>query len=272
MARIRTIKPEFCTSEQIVECSTNARLLFVCMLCFCDDAGRHPANTKRLKMEVFPGDNFENSAIRSMVNELLRVGLLTEYTHEKSVFWQVTGWKKHQKIDRPSYKYPPFGSDGKPIEFDEGSTNVRRVFDDHSPPEGNGMESKEMEGNINTGASLSVTLETNSEKAPKNKSRSSEEAAESVFDWKKVPEGVNHTHWLDWLKVRHKKNATNTDSAWGLFSRECHKAGLTIANAVQVCAERGWAGFEAEWVAKDAKPSNASKPKTVYRRPTKEAS
>lgn len=263
MARIRTIKPEFCTSEQIVECSTNARLLFLCMFCFCDDAGRHPANTKRLKMEVFPGDNFADSDIRSWVDELLSVGLLAEYTYEKSIFWQVTGWKKHQKIDRPSYKYPPFGSDGQPIEFDERSTSIRRTLDDHSLPEGNGEESKGMEGNTNTGASLSVSLERKTPKAPK----------EPKPQWA-MPEGVNSVHWNDWLTHRKAKRATNTPTAWAKIEREAAKAGWSISQVVQRCAEKSWLGFESEWVAneaKDAKPSNMPT-KTVYVRQTKEAS
>src|SRR5690606_1712930 len=114
MARIRTIKPEFCTSEQIVECSTSARLLFVLMWCFCDDAGRHLANIKRLKMEVFPGDPFTDDQIRSFVDELIRAGLLVEYEYESTCFWQVTGWK-HQRIERPTYKYGPLDRNGCPV-------------------------------------------------------------------------------------------------------------------------------------------------------------
>ena len=145
MPRIRTVKPEFCTSEQIVECSTSARLLFVLMWCFCDDAGRHPANVKRLKMEVFPGDPFTDKQVRGFVDELIHNGLMVEYIHENKGFWQVTGWK-HQKIDRPNYKYGPLDENGHPMPIDEHSTNDRRTFEDHSPPEGNGREGKGEEG------------------------------------------------------------------------------------------------------------------------------
>lgn len=147
MPRIRTIKPEFCTSEQVAECSTNARLLFVLMWCFCDDAGRHPANCKRLKMEVFPGDAFTDKQMQGFVAELIGAGLLSEYTHEGATYWQVTGWKKHQKIDKPSYKYPPFGADGSPLPVADHSPNARRTLADRSPPEGNGMEGSRKEGN-----------------------------------------------------------------------------------------------------------------------------
>lgn len=149
MPRIRTIKPEFCVSEQTAECSTNARLLFVLMWCFCDDAGRHPANTKRLKMEVFPGDSFTDAEVRSFIDELIRVGLLIEYEYENTKFWEVTGWEKHQKIDRPSYKFGPLNDQGEPV----FSSNARRILGESSTDatprkgmEGNGREWRGEEG------------------------------------------------------------------------------------------------------------------------------
>lgn len=136
MARIRTIKPEFWTSEQVVECSPIARLLFVGMWNFCDDGGNHPASAKTIKMQIFPGDDIAASQIESYISELLSSGLLSEYAAEGRKYWHVTGWK-HQKIDRPSYKHP------RP--FDERSSNSSRVFDDGHPPEGKGREGKGMD-------------------------------------------------------------------------------------------------------------------------------
>lgn len=118
MARIRTIKPEFFTSEQVAECSPNARLLFVGIWCFCDDQGIHPASPARVKMEVFPGDAFTKSDIEAMVAELIQAGLLVEYEAEGQNYWFVTGWK-HQKIDKPTKKYP--------LPLAEHSPNIRRT-------------------------------------------------------------------------------------------------------------------------------------------------
>lgn len=140
MARIRSIKPEFFTSEQVAECSTNARLLFIGMWCFCDDQGIHPASVARLKMEVFPGDDFTKSDIAAMADELVTHGLLQEYEVEGEKFWLVTGWK-HQKIDKPSKKYP--------LPVADDSSNARRKVSDHSGTEGSGcrgdVEGKELE-------------------------------------------------------------------------------------------------------------------------------
>ena len=146
MARIRTIKPEFWTSEQVVECSPIARLLFVGMWNFCDDGGNHPASAKTLKMQIFPGDDIAASQIESYISELLSSGLLSEYAAEGRKYWHVTGWK-HQKIDRPSYKHP------RP--FVERSTNDERGLDDGHPPEGKGREGK--------GRDASSSIPTNEE-------------------------------------------------------------------------------------------------------------
>jgi hypothetical protein len=135
MGRIRSIKPEFFTSEQIVECSTSARLLFVGLWCFSDDAGRHPASVRRLKMEVFPGDTLTQQQVAAMVGELIEAGLLIEYTSQGQSYWEVTGWSKHQRVDRPTIKYPG--------QFDEGSTITRRAIDDDSPWSGVEWRGKE---------------------------------------------------------------------------------------------------------------------------------
>jgi hypothetical protein len=137
MARIRTIKPGFWTSEQIVECSTNARLLFIGIWNFADDGGVIPASIKSLKMQIFPGDDFSSSEIGAMVNELLRVGLLIEYQADTKLYWAVSGWH-HQKIDRPNLTHP------QPIltKFDQRSSNARRTLDEQSPPEGRVKEGK----------------------------------------------------------------------------------------------------------------------------------
>lgn len=131
MARIRTIKSEFWTSEQIVECSPIARLLFIGMWNFCDDGGNHPASAKTLKMQIFPGDDIAISRIDALVAELVAAGLLSEYLAEGRRYWNVTGWK-HQKIERPSYKYP------RPLA--DNSPNDRRQLDARHPPEGKGRE------------------------------------------------------------------------------------------------------------------------------------
>jgi uncharacterized phage protein (TIGR02220 family) len=140
MARIRTIKPEFWTSEQVAECSTTARLLFIGIWNFCDDHGLHPASVKRLKMEVFPSDSITDEDIEAMAQELQAAKLLHAYEVDGKGYWQVTGWEKHQKIEKPTYRHPLPGTDA-PIAI--SPPPPRSVADkSESPRPRNGMESK----------------------------------------------------------------------------------------------------------------------------------
>jgi hypothetical protein len=122
------------------------------------------------------------------------------------------------------------------------------------------VESSEVHEEENKGASLSVSSKAKAPKAPNPQ-------------WV-MPEGVDKVHWQDWLTHRKAKKASNTPTAWAKVEREAAKAGLSISKVVQLCAEKSWSGFEAEWVSKDAtdaKPSDM-RTKTVYPRPPREAS
>jgi len=102
MARIRTIKPEFWTSEQITECSVSARLLFIGLWNFCDDDGRLVDSPKQIKMRIFPGDDFAAADIEDMLRELAEHRLLVRYIVEEKGYIQIRKWKLHQKINRPN--------------------------------------------------------------------------------------------------------------------------------------------------------------------------
>lgn len=64
--------------------------------------------------------------------------------------------------------------------------------------------------------------------------------------------GVQPLAAEDWLRVRRQHKAPLTRTAWEATKREADAARMTIGAAVQMCAERGWRGFRAEYVAKDA--------------------
>jgi len=147
MARIRSIKPEFWTSEQVMECSPNARLLFIGLWNFCDDAGRHPFSARQIKAEIMPGDDVSSENIRGMLEELSRIGLIEVYEVDNKQYLQVTGWH-HQRIDKPQVpKYP-----AKPKNH---STNVPRTL----PPDTIGEEGKKVSKSLSQeGEDLSRVL------------------------------------------------------------------------------------------------------------------
>lgn len=63
-----------------------------------------------------------------------------------------------------------------------------------------------------------------------------------------VEAGVNEQHAIDWMAIRNKKRAPLTRTAAEALAREASKAGISVPEAVKVCAERGWVSIKAEWL------------------------
>lgn len=74
------------------------------------------------------------------------------------------------------------------------------------------------------------------------------------------PEDVPEDVWRDFLAAR--KGKAFTPTALKGFEREAAKAGITVAEAIRIAAERGWQGFKADWNWQDS----ASKPKAEENR------
>lgn len=114
MAKIRSIKPEFWESEQVGECHPMARLLFICLLNFCDDGGNYPASVKAMNRNAFGYDEVSADQVQGWMDDLIANGLVAVYEAEGKAYWHVTGFTKHQTIGRPFLKYPPFPSQAMP--------------------------------------------------------------------------------------------------------------------------------------------------------------
>lgn len=151
MARLRTVKPEFWTSEQVMECSPITRLLFIGLWNFCDDGGNHPASSVTLRAEVFPGDKHQVSTddVKKCIAELTEYALIFEYEKDSKRYWHVTGWR-HQKIDKPTFKYPQ-PNNQVAIAEDSGSNQVAIADpsllrgEESSGVESSGVESRGVE-------------------------------------------------------------------------------------------------------------------------------
>jgi uncharacterized protein YdaU (DUF1376 family) len=86
--------------------------------------------------------------------------------------------------------------------------------------------------------------------ANQNQIREKKEAAPSAS----IPEGVQETHWRDWLKARKTKRAGEvTETVIAGMRREAEKAGISLGDAVRECAERSWISLKADWLLRDGK-------------------
>jgi len=109
MARIRTIKPEFFKNEDIAELPALVRLLFIGLWTQADREGKLEDRPKRLKIEIFPYDDFD---INEGLNMLQDRGFIARYSaenenHESTVlapcnnsastFIKILTFQKHQQ-------------------------------------------------------------------------------------------------------------------------------------------------------------------------------
>lgn len=72
--------------------------------------------------------------------------------------------------------------------------------------------------------------------------------------------GVSVVVAQDYLALRKSHRAPLTETALAGIRREADKANLTLEQALSLCCERGWRGFCADWLLKDA-PYSGHAPK-----------
>ena len=113
MGRIRTIKPEFFQSQSVGRLKPYARLLFIGIWTLADDAGRTRGALNMLSGMLFPYDRISTRRIEAWLVELEGEGMIARYQVSGTDYIQVSGWREHQRINRPS--------DSKIPAFTEGS-------------------------------------------------------------------------------------------------------------------------------------------------------
>ena len=79
------------------------------------------------------------------------------------------------------------------------------------------------------------------------------------FNFKKslIELGISENIVSDWLKVRAKKKAANTETAFKGIKREIEKSCISPNECIKIAVERNWQGFKAEWLENlkpDTKP------------------
>jgi len=82
-----------------------------------------------------------------------------------------------------------------------------------------------------------------------------------------VPDFVNAEVWRDFIKLRNAKKSPITQTALRGIEREAKKAGIDLQQALEVCCERGWASFKAEWMNKDQpkyQPAQLSAARAIF--------
>ena len=213
MARIRTIKPEFFTSEDVVSLSPLARLLYIAMWCESDREGRFEWKPRTFKLRYLPGDECD---VEGLATELTASGMVILYEAEGRVYAEIPSFTKHQSINnREAESEIPARV---PTRQHASSTRETRV-------QAEGKEGREGKGR-----------EHASGDAPR---------PADLLD------GIDPKVAKDFRELRSRKKAPITETAIAGIRREAQRAGMTLEQALRTCCERGWTGFKADWVGGD---------------------
>lgn len=236
MARARNIKPSFFSNEELVELPFSTRLLFIGLWTLADREGRLEDKPKRIKMSLFPADNID---VDAALTELEKAKFLLRYEHGGDRFIQVLTFSKHQNPHR-----------------DEKASTIPA----HEKHCANTVQGQCTDDSSTVLISLipdSLPLIPEIKTVPQ---ADSADAQKFDFYGELAKLDVDSKVIAAWMKVRKSKKATNSEIALDALKREAKKAGLSVADAVLICAERSWAGLEADWLKpkSHASPSRTS--------------
>jgi hypothetical protein len=210
MARIRTIKPEFFSSEDIFDMTPLARLFYVSLWCESDREGRFEWKLGTLKARYLPADNCD---INALAQELISKGLIIVYEVDGKKYAEIPTFTEHQVINNRE-------SDSKiPSRVvHASSTRQARV-------KAEGKEGKE--GNGASGTPADIPFDPMEELKAR---------------------GVNQQTATDWMRFRRDRKAKVTPTVLRDIIAQADIASLSLERALTISCRRGWTGFEAAWI------------------------
>ncbi|MFI7448140.1 hypothetical protein ACIBQX_11635 [Nonomuraea sp. NPDC049714] len=104
MARIRSIKPDFFTSEKIASLPMSARLTFIGLWTHADDNGVAADNVRLIAAAIWPLEDDPLEALvrtREDLRRLSEAGLIVRYEAAGRALLFITSWDEHQKVSHP---------------------------------------------------------------------------------------------------------------------------------------------------------------------------
>ena len=117
--RARNIKPGFYKNEELADCSLPARLLFPGLWMMADREGRLEDRPKRIKVEIFPYDDFD---VDALLCELAEAGMIVRYQVNGEKYIWIPNFLKHQNphkrekdSDIPAFESSPEKAQSSPV-------------------------------------------------------------------------------------------------------------------------------------------------------------
>ena len=201
--RIRTIRPEFYSSESVGSMTWKTRLVFINLWSYVEDNGVQLDNPRLFRGQCMPYDDSVLDAIEDAFAELEQCGSIIRYERDGKRLLFIPGFEKWQNIQRPGtcHYLPPDGWDKrghKVIPEDSGQ------LQEHS------CESPEDSGQLHD-CSSSRSSSKSRKKEEENKFSSSKEITAEAFH-----DSTDYTTAMSAIKAEYA-NLAVTD-AWNAFA------------------------------------------------------
>jgi hypothetical protein len=194
-------------------CSTGARGLWIDMICFMHEG--NPYGYLKVGDKVILAHN-----LARMVGESLDV---------------VEAWLEELKI-------------ASVFDIDNGIICSRRMIRDEELRQKR-SEGGKLGGNPWLKVKPKDNLDVNQNPTPSSSSSSSSSSLIKIKNNQAMrPSDVSESVWNDFVALRAKQKKPFTETALKGFIREANKAGWSLQEVFERCCERGWQGFQSEWV------------------------
>jgi hypothetical protein len=190
--RIRAIKPEFWSSEDVAALDWPTRLLFVGLWSYVDDNGVGRDVERLIVADLFPLEPDPRETLATVsrgLRTLFERGQIIRYEVDGRPYLYVAAWNRHQKIDRPNKPRYPLPT--------STNANTRETLARHSRGLRQNVASGTGEqGNRGTGEQRNTTtlaIPSPSEWTPVDGGRTSPLFADDLFDqfWAAYPRRIN---------------------------------------------------------------------------------
>lgn len=183
MGRIRTVKPELFTHEELfdleLESDLPIRIAFAGLFTCCDKAGRFNWRPRTLKLAVLPHDAVDFSRV---LDALATRGFIVKYALNGVEYGFIPTWEKHQVVNnRETDSDLPYPDESLYISMT--STRGARVDDARGTP----VKGKGREGKGKEGEGKEITVEQKSLNHASNSDQKPVDQARTIFAyWQKV--------------------------------------------------------------------------------------
>ena len=250
----RLLRDEIWESDRFLDLPTDiARIAFIRFLSLADDFGNFEGGIRRIHRCLHSCTQVKTEdATLQAIEAMMNADLIRRYTVDKRELFHIPRLRPHRQYLVRKMPASPWDDDaelGKRIRMitkrglakEEENQQLRSKNSSDIATTSQARCNDVAEG-VGVGVGVGEKIYTRSASGSRTKTLGISDLTEL---------GVDRQTAEDWLVIREKKRSPLTKTALKAIQTQATEAGLTLAQAIQASAERGWVGFRADWWRND---------------------